>query len=99
MAEGSSFAVDALKTITIHMVNGPYNASFHPEFAHQMFGDAEVIVGYSGLRIDVYYHGATLESFVDIMWEKNKPQVRHHYGSYLDSIRIIHLTTSSIDRC
>ena len=38
-------------------------ASFHPEFTHQLFGDTEMIFGYRGLKIKLYFSASKLRVY------------------------------------
>lgn len=60
---------NALKVVQFHWVidcKSPDHISFHPGFAHQVFGDEETIVGYEDLKIDFYYAAASLRVFIDV---------------------------------
>lgn len=39
---------------------------FHPEMTHQIFGDSEMIFGYKGLEISIYYTAANLVPYFSI---------------------------------
>ena len=60
----------------LHLVDTNEDIVFSPTFAHQMFGDAEIIVGYQGLSIDLYYHHTTLDTFFSIKWKSKSDKVK-----------------------
>ncbi|KAL0486734.1 histone acetyltransferase [Acrasis kona] len=43
--------------------------TFHPLYTHQIFGEDETIVGYKGLRIDVYYVASTLFPYISMKYD------------------------------
>lgn len=49
------------------------DTTFHPQFTHQIFGKDEEIVGYKGLRIDIYYVASTLYTYIN--WKCDKKMV------------------------
>lgn len=49
--------------------------TFHPEFTHQLFGDTEMIFGYKGLKIKMYYSASKLRLYFDLEYtDKVDPQ-------------------------
>ncbi|RUS88450.1 hypothetical protein EGW08_003787 [Elysia chlorotica] len=42
---------------------------FHPEMTHQIFGDSEMIFGYKGLDISIYYTAANLVPYFNISFK------------------------------
>ena len=45
------------------------SSSFKPEFTHQIFGDDEEIVGYTGLSVDIYFSQSDFQACIDIKFE------------------------------
>jgi histone acetyltransferase 1 len=70
------YTISAIDAIRIHLIGSDNSLKFAPDFAHQMFGDMEVIVGYSNLHIDLKYHSSTLESFTDIRYNLKKKVIK-----------------------
>lgn len=42
---------------------------FHPEFTHQIFGDTEMIFGYKGLKIKMYYTASKLRLYFNVDYQ------------------------------
>ncbi|KAJ1349517.1 hypothetical protein KIN20_005099 [Parelaphostrongylus tenuis] len=63
-ASASRFVANALETVSIRFIPNEESIAdaegFHPEFAHQFFGDKEVIYGYENLRLILNYTDATM---------------------------------------
>ncbi|EPB79583.1 hypothetical protein ANCCEY_01279 [Ancylostoma ceylanicum] len=71
-ASGSRFISDALEVVWIRFVSDldSLNDSegFHPEFAHQHFGDNETIYGYDDLAVNLYYSDASLFLYPELSY-------------------------------
>ncbi|GFO19708.1 histone acetyltransferase type b catalytic subunit-like [Plakobranchus ocellatus] len=52
-------------------------STFHPEMTHQIFGDSEMIFGYKGLDISLYYTAANLVPYFNI---STKAKVEETYS-------------------
>jgi hypothetical protein len=66
----------ALDVIDFRLVEGPEDVEkpgFAPTFAHQHFGDDEVISGYRGLRVSHYYSAGSLQLFTRISFAEKQP--------------------------
>uniref|UniRef100_A0A0K0DF12 Histone acetyltransferase type B catalytic subunit n=1 Tax=Angiostrongylus cantonensis TaxID=6313 RepID=A0A0K0DF12_ANGCA len=66
-ASGSRFVANALETVWIRFSKRFFNTEsetdadgYHPEFAHQYFGDKEIIYGYENLRLILHYTDASM---------------------------------------
>ncbi|KAK6739709.1 hypothetical protein RB195_008293 [Necator americanus] len=63
-ASSSRFVSDALNSVWIRFVSDFDSLNdaegFHPEFAHQHFGDNETIYGYDDLAVNLYYSATTM---------------------------------------
>ncbi|KHJ80054.1 hypothetical protein OESDEN_20281 [Oesophagostomum dentatum] len=63
-ASGNRFVSNALDTVWIRFVSDLESLNdvegFHPEFAHQHFGDNETIYGYDDLSVNLYYSDVTM---------------------------------------
>jgi histone acetyltransferase 1 len=46
------------------------STTFHPQFTHQIFGEDETIVGYKGLKIDLYYVASTLYTYLSMKYDQ-----------------------------
>ncbi|KAE9420185.1 hypothetical protein Angca_005649 [Angiostrongylus cantonensis] len=63
-ASGSRFVANALETVWIRFISNEESETdadgYHPEFAHQYFGDKEIIYGYENLRLILHYTDASM---------------------------------------
>ncbi len=68
--------VSALEAIDFRLVEGPEDVEkrgFAPAFAHQHFGDDEVVRGYPDLRISHFYSAGSLQLFTRITHGLKQP--------------------------
>lgn len=68
--------VKALECIDFRLVSGVEDLErpgFRPTFAHQHFGDEEMIAGYEGLRISHYYSCGSLQLCTRIVFDRRDP--------------------------
>ncbi|KAI9826396.1 MAG: histone acetyltransferase 1 [Thelocarpon impressellum] len=76
MADADEWSSDANRAITISLVQpgaGPTPkavARFSPSFTYPIFGDAQTIFGYQGLRISLRFASHDLRPSVSVAWEK-----------------------------
>ncbi|XP_063694896.1 histone acetyltransferase type B catalytic subunit-like [Bolinopsis microptera] len=61
-------------------------ATFKPEFTHQVFGDQEVIFGYKGLKINIYYTVGSLKQYVKVQHSETVP-----VNSTVEPDNVLHL--------
>jgi len=59
--------------------------TFHPEFTHQVFGDTEMIFGYKGLKIKLYYSASKLRLYFDINYT-DKVNLKETEGIDADNV-------------
>ena len=76
----SEYAVNALDAVTIKFVNNidyiEKVEGFHPEFAHQHFGQNEIIFGYSGLSVSLIYTNCSMYIYPLVTFDKDITSVR-----------------------
>ncbi|XP_057293831.1 histone acetyltransferase type B catalytic subunit-like [Hydractinia symbiolongicarpus] len=47
--------------------------AFHPWMSHQIFGDSETIFGYKNLKVNLYYHGGSLLTYLSMSCDEKIP--------------------------
>lgn len=67
-SDSANYISDALEAIHIHFIdyddNHQKKLSFTPKMAHQIFGNDELVFGYSNLTIDITYCGITAHALL-----------------------------------
>lgn len=70
-----NFVTDALDCTRLRLVRDERDiedetVAFHPEMAHQIFGDQESIFGYRDLQVDVCFVASSLDIYINIKYSK-----------------------------
>lgn len=69
-----TFVTSALDAVEFKLIREPKEIDvtevFHPEMAHQIFGDEENIFGYKDLIVRLYYSAGSLDVFYDVSYSK-----------------------------
>lgn len=60
---------DPAKTTSSSWPPTTLSSSFKPEFTHQIFGDDEEIVGYTGLAVDIYFSQLDFQAYLKVKFE------------------------------
>ncbi|XP_065838986.1 histone acetyltransferase type B catalytic subunit-like isoform X2 [Oscarella lobularis] len=58
--------------------------AFHPDMSHQLFGESEMIFGYSEPRIDIYFGAATLNTYLNFSY---KAKVTSKNNAFLKDVQ------------
>eukprot|EP00118_Oscarella_pearsei_P019170 m.202116 g.202116 ORF g.202116 m.202116 type:complete len:406 (+) comp39604_c0_seq41:38-1255(+) len=71
--KASEFLADANKSTYLKLVKTEADVlndakAFHPDMTHQIFGDSEMIFGYTQPRIDIYFGAATLNTYLNFSY-------------------------------
>lgn len=74
---GSSDSNKALTICLLHPDNNEPKvvAEFHPKFTYPIFGDAQTIWGYQGLRVQLRFAAHDLQPNVKVWWNEKHPTV------------------------
>lgn len=70
-----NFVTDALECTQFRLIRDDADfedesVAFHPEMAHQIFGEQESIFGYRDLQIDVCFAASSLDIYFNIKYSK-----------------------------
>ncbi|KAK0416691.1 hypothetical protein QR680_012633 [Steinernema hermaphroditum] len=72
--DGSEYKVLGQEVIHLKFVSDAESMkeakSYHPEFVHQHFGDAETIVGYKNLKVTLYYSDQSMYIYPEIEYNR-----------------------------
>ena len=71
-SDPSAWAVDSNEALEL-AVYGPSASNclkFHPEFTYPLFGDAETIYGYKGLKINLDFAGWDMRGHLKVSWQQ-----------------------------
>jgi len=71
-ADPSAWAVDSNEALelTLYGPSASNSLSFHPEFTYPLFGEAETIYGYKGLRIKLDFAGWDMRGYLKVSWQQ-----------------------------
>lgn len=76
-----AFISDALEVVEFKLLREAKDIedteTFHPEMAHQIFGQEESIFGYKDLKIQLYYTAGPLDVYFNTEYSK-KVGSNHH---------------------
>lgn len=82
---GPSYSVSANEAVSLRLVaraedvvdnvaaSAAARDSFHPAYTHQIFGDAQKILGYTGLHAEVLFAAGSMRAFVRAAWAERRP--------------------------
>ena len=82
---GPSYSADANEAVSLRLVaraedvvddvaaSAAARDSFHPAYTHQIFGDAQRILGYTGLHAEVLFAAGSMRAFVRAAWAERRP--------------------------
>lgn len=75
-----NFVTDALECTQFRLIRDDADfedesVAFHPEMAHQIFGEQESIFGYRDLQIDVCFAASSLDIYFNIKYSKKVDEV------------------------
>ena len=83
------YTVEANSVIKLHLIdndkltNSESLSTFKPIYTHQIFSGFEKIVGYAGLKIDIYLSCATLRAYLKVRynkWLKKRDKIEEKLG-------------------
>lgn len=78
MADPGDWAIDSNEALQLALFSPLASSSltFHPDYTYPIFGDAETIYGYKGLRITLAFAGWDMRGYLKVTWgEKISPSL------------------------
>ena len=68
-ANPEDWAIDSNEAVEITLRSSEPKI-FHPDFTYPIFGDAETIYGYKGLKVKLWYAPWDFRGYVNVTWRE-----------------------------
>ncbi|THD26028.1 Histone acetyltransferase type B catalytic subunit [Fasciola hepatica] len=97
------YRVDACEAISFKLIRTKedfeHGCEFHPEFAHQIFGESEQIFGYRNLKVNIWYLSGSLKTYINVSYSSSIDK-KYANGAAADDIfeLLSHVYPYSYDR-